>query len=530
MRQVRASLYKVGVYYKLLASLTFIVLVFFLIISPVLGEQLVRSPRYMSIHSTVLSSKASRPNEKFSKNTLKIFAKVFGNTQLRFILSEVNYKQINSTEKKYQGFVFSRRGGKQIRNPATAVSSYSHGKTILVLNFSLPVRKAVQDGHSDKRVVYYRALFNRDDKKIIVNRAPYFAVPLDGCGIRSNNYVLKHTASKLPKVSSSQLRVIEVVTEADRQFVNKKGGSNDARIASLAYVNAADGIYRKDLSLSFDHKNAETSGDDFGSNNPELIHERFSMNIPKIQSDVHILFSGRNFDGATIGLAWLSGACAQGGLSAGIVQEVNPAVTHIVFAHEVGHLLGAVHDQQIVNRPECSKNFVMGTSLGDKPPTQFSSCSKNDIANFVRSKSECFSSLDLATPTPTITTDTTPTAKPSLPPSTDFPTNVPTIPTSINLSGGINANMSRNRRNINVTVKLSSIPGNLCEVTLYRTFTDSGTTVSFNRLISNKRQIFRIPVSRKIPKSLPQIQVKAQVRCAFGSSASLGPVNVKITR
>jgi hypothetical protein len=111
-----------------------------------------------------------------------------------------------------------------------------------------------------------------------------------------------------------------------------------------------------------------------------------------------------------IGLAYLSTAC-QAGSNFGIVQHVNEALDHVVLAHELGHILGASHTTE----------GVMGASLGETPPTSFSTVSQSEIGDYVRGHLACFDLGSAATPTPA----PNPTPKTGAPTPTATPTTAP---------------------------------------------------------------------------------------------------------
>ncbi|KAL3886424.1 hypothetical protein ACJMK2_026416 [Sinanodonta woodiana] len=123
------------------------------------------------------------------------------------------------------------------------------------------------------------------------------------------------------------------------------------------------------------------------------------------------LFTYRDFDGGTLGLAWVGAPSqASGGvcekfkqysgvgksLNTGIVttlnygKEVPFSVSQLTFAHEVGHNFGSPHDSGTecapfgTSRPDANDgNYIMFPSAtsGDRPHNnQFSPCSKGNIS------------------------------------------------------------------------------------------------------------------------------------------------------
>jgi len=104
-------------------------------------------------------------------------------------------------------------------------------------------------------------------------------------------------------------------------------------------------------------------------------------------ADGHVLLSGLDFDGPTVGLAVQEGMC--GGASSGAVVMAQDATGYeaAILAHELGHNLGAGHDG--VDNTCLSEGFIMASSVqvGGVPPESFSTCSKAEVEAFLASPS-----------------------------------------------------------------------------------------------------------------------------------------------
>ncbi|XP_062593437.1 disintegrin and metalloproteinase domain-containing protein 10 homolog isoform X2 [Saccostrea cucullata] len=143
-------------------------------------------------------------------------------------------------------------------------------------------------------------------------------------------------------------------------------------------------------------------------------------------------FTYRDFSGGTLGLAWVGspsaaaggvceryktvreqGRAVQKSLNTGIVTLINyarrvpPRVSHLTFAHEVGHNFGSPHDNGEICAPGGDQgNFIMYPSAtkGNRPNNDhFSKCSKGNITlvldavvNERNGKSNCFKSSGAA--------------------------------------------------------------------------------------------------------------------------------------
>ncbi|MBT8139563.1 MAG: hypothetical protein KJP25_07330 [Gammaproteobacteria bacterium] len=104
--------------------------------------------------------------------------------------------------------------------------------------------------------------------------------------------------------------------------------------------------------------------------------------------------TGRNFDptqneGNVVGLAYVSQVCAGSGLNTGLTDAgdtdaLQPTAVSLIMAHEIGHNLGAQHDDPATNGCDAS-GYIMSGNIGQagSATSEFSSCSIQDINNEV---------------------------------------------------------------------------------------------------------------------------------------------------
>jgi hypothetical protein len=233
------------------------------------------------------------------------------------------------------------------------------------------------------------------------------------------------------------LKTLELATEADKEWFDQFGVSSNAQIATI--VNAANVIYERDLNLSLNIKsqNVQTStSQPYTSTNANTLLDQFRVtnttggNLGT--ADAYHLFTGKEMDGSTVGLAWVGVVCSFPTYSYGLTQHLSSALDYVIFAHELGHNLDADHDSS-------TPPSVMYPSVGSTQTT-FSALSMGQIGSHISANGSCLAS-GTATPTPTATASptATPTSAPTSAPTpepTAEPTVVPTAePTSDPRSG-----------------------------------------------------------------------------------------------
>ena len=111
--------------------------------------------------------------------------------------------------------------------------------------------------------------------------------------------------------------------------------------------------------------------------------------------DIKHLFTGKNFDGSVIGIAYIGVVCSVPTLSYGITQSYVESADSGIFAHELGHNFGANHDTS-------ARGSLMYPSISIPPSDHFSEASLQEINQHITQSGSCIS-IEQVVPRPDIT-------------------------------------------------------------------------------------------------------------------------------
>ena len=197
-----------------------------------------------------------------------------------------------------------------------------------------------------------------------------------------------------------QFRTLEVALECDGQY-RARFGQTGAINRMEGVMNDVDGfIYRSELNLGINvvfagcWQNAGT--DPYTSLNASTTLNQMAnfwsgdgAGIAPSRDVVH-QFSGKNFSGSTIGIAFVGVICRNRSLSVGISQDVSGSATRRrLTAHEIGHNLSANHDSSAGcggNGPIMCPSIQSG---GSSAADDFSNQSFNSIDNHIDNFGGC---------------------------------------------------------------------------------------------------------------------------------------------
>lgn len=210
---------------------------------------------------------------------------------------------------------------------------------------------------------------------------------------------------------------IKIGVVGDFEFVNQFTTSTPED-AIVARMNIVDGIFTSQLGVKISLATptlfrGPTDTDPFTkSAATDLLGEvkafRSKTTAQQANGITHLM-TGRDLDGNTVGIAYISGLCSAD-FGASLSQSTFSTMqSALIAAHEIGHNFGAPHDGESGSACESAPaGYLMAAQLSNGPNRdQFSQCSLDQIAP-VLAKAACVTAYDppdasLQVPTPTIT-------------------------------------------------------------------------------------------------------------------------------
>jgi hypothetical protein len=155
-------------------------------------------------------------------------------------------------------------------------------------------------------------------------------------------------------VADNTYLFVTLHTYADAQFNAKYGDLTNDQI--LSYVNSAEAIYSTQLGIRFKITGQTILSNQDSITNPGDILSSFRTNpLTQDEASLRHLFTGKDMDGVTVGIAYIGAVCSVPKYSYGVSQDYY-GFTSQIFAHEVGHNFGASHttEQNTIMYPSIS--------------------------------------------------------------------------------------------------------------------------------------------------------------------------------
>jgi hypothetical protein len=216
------------------------------------------------------------------------------------------------------------------------------------------------------------------------------------CGVTLEEKVENFSGRFSAADTSPMVQEIELATEADYEYVKLMGSARAANDHILSIINQVEGIYKKDLNLSFKvvyQHTWSTEQDPYTSTEPAALIEEFidhwKTGFSEIDKDLAHMWTGKDFDGSVVGIARVGVTCRAPGSSYGISQHVKTAIGRLaVTAHEIGHNFNATHMSD-----ESCTDTLMTRALGSSTKPTFCNRSRAEILGFIKETPECLSSI-----------------------------------------------------------------------------------------------------------------------------------------
>ncbi len=208
---------------------------------------------------------------------------------------------------------------------------------------------------------------------------------------------VNRVAGRIP-AGTATTYLVEVATEADYEYVQLMGGSDQANAEIRSIMNMVDGVYQKELSLrvSITFQNAwATQHDPYDATTLEglVVELQTYWNANFLAGktyDLAQIWTGRTTTDGIDGVAWIGAVCTWRTFSYGALRHLSDAPGKpVIAAHEMGHLFSASHpDVSSPLAPGCADTIMVAPRSYTQKLT-FCQYSRNEISAYVFNHNSC---------------------------------------------------------------------------------------------------------------------------------------------
>lgn len=319
-----------------------------------------------SPYRSTLSGIGSREAASLLRQTLSTTVRTEGRVSLRFTRQRVaKWKATTSrmsSEEVDRQRVILLQGEATIRGivyPAAGTVVDGH------IRITFPGRERGSRGSRQRIYTLSISPSLKEDKIARVSAVPSAVFGDKSCGDAGVELTAGARGPTVKRLSAASTgdrtyRVVTIGTVADAELYKRHGVNTNAFVAGL--INSAEVLYERQLGIRFEivrqYAYAEATNPALNQTEPGSLLTAFAksgenasilgMSAQTFDQDVDVkyLFSGKDLDGTTVGMAYIGAVCFQPQSAYGLIQSTSPAAAPYYFAHELGHNLGARHDTQ----------------------------------------------------------------------------------------------------------------------------------------------------------------------------------------
>ncbi len=219
------------------------------------------------------------------------------------------------------------------------------------------------------------------------------------CGVNKNHQIHEHEIKEesITTKSTGLCFEVEIALAADWLMFQDYGSESAVENQITAVLNDVQGNYDDEFADVIEYDLSDVFISDCNTCDPwtsstdsgDLLDD-FSSWAPSNLGghQVASLWTSRNFNGSTIGLAWVGTVCTS--LSYNVLEDFtnNSSFLRVLQAHELGHNWNAFHDS--------GNSFIMSESVNGS--NTWSSASKTSIENYLTNTSGCYNTCSSGIP------------------------------------------------------------------------------------------------------------------------------------